>query len=200
MHSDSSCGDLEYRGCDCGNIMMQGHHLTNACHIPFSMEESLRWRELAQSLFVVGSRGVSITRLDKASGKILPSLAIHVKCDMCGSMFKFIILRGDSENVYVQFLDNFISDKSRRMSAPCKLQPLTTVFPPPLRRFVATGAGQRVSDSITSFIRNLSSEFTSADLFGPEEAPDPETMFRDEPELFVSAFPDRWTAPMIEEY
>ena len=195
--SEANRDETEYRGCGCGNIMMQGQCLSHCDHVHFTTDNKKLLSQIAESVFVVGARGIAITRLDKASAKMFPD-SIVMKCDMCCSTFKIVIPRPEVDTSYVQFVGESV-DRPRRMSVPCKMQPLSMMLPPPLKRFMAAVARQRVSESITSFIRNLSAEFAKQELF-ESDIPDPDTMFREESVLCVGAFSEPWTMPGTDEY
>lgn len=189
MHEKS-----EYMGCNCGNIMMQGHHFCEGDRVNLGGEELCRTADLCASVFVIGPKAVSITRFDKASAKLLTDAVVHLKCDMCRISFKIVIPRPDSGDAYVQTFDEVQFNRRRRMSAPCKGQLLTVMFPPQLKPFVVEKARYRVAESITAFIRNQTQDFGARDGIESDSL-DPESMFNEEPSVTIGTYTENWHMP-----
>lgn len=183
--------DQEYMGCSCGNIMMHGHHFGEGDRVNLGGEEIGRLAEIAASVFVIKPNAVSITRLDKASAKLFCDSVIHLKCDICQISFKIVTAR--PEEAYVQVFDEVKFNRRRRMSAPCKMQQLTVMCPPPLKPFVVAESRQRVSESITAFMRNQPSDFGLRGSLN--DSLDPDTMFSEEPTMTVGTFTEHWHMP-----
>ena len=146
--------------------------------------------------FFVDHDSITIGRLDKASSKILTSSAIHLKCDMCRTSFKVCTNRIDLGQFIVEKFDDS-QFRRRRMSVPVKLQPLTVMFPPQLKRFVVSTTTERVTESITSFARSLSSDLIpiSNEISNEIDSFDPGSMFTAEPTLCVGGFTENWVIP-----